>query len=162
MSLKNKILRRIPYDERIQFNDLSKVKPKKRKQKSRILNFYSSVDNIGNYTPLLGIHKLAGEEFDAWCIHSRRIDWEYINKNYDGVIIGGAGLIGYGFTNFWVEYNDKCNLPTIIWGVGGLFQKDINQKQNVDSLILKKAFAKCDLINLRDDLSANYVDAKNV
>ncbi len=46
-------------DFRCKFFDLSKIK-KDRRPRSPIIQFYSSVDNIGNYLPVLGIQKMLG------------------------------------------------------------------------------------------------------
>lgn len=159
--IKNKILSLMPYDERVKFRDLSKYKPKTRVSKSRVLNFYSSNNNIGNYTPVLGIQTLLNEKFDVWCAH-RDVDWEFVNSNYEKIIIGGAGLFHLSFEKFWIEFTQECKIPAIVWGVGGIFPKDSDLKASVDKKILKTALQKCDLINLRDNLSANYVDLPNI
>jgi len=162
MSIKQRILSRLPYDERTRFHDLSKVPFSLRKPKSKVLNFYSSVDNIGNFTPILGIQVLLKEEYDVWCCHDKNIDWEFINNNYQKIIIGGAGLFHESFTNFWIQFTEKCKLPAIIWGVGGIFPKDDSLMSNVNKEILHKALKKCALINVRDTLSANLIDITGV
>lgn len=158
----HKFLNYLPYDERVQFRDLSKIKASNRIPKSTILNFYSSVDNIGNYTPLMGMHQMLKISLDVWCAHDKKIDWNFINKNYKKIIIGGAGLYHVSFTNFWKEVVDKCKLPITVWGVGGIFSKACNEDSNVDSKILLEAHKKADLINLRDNLSANLINLSNV
>lgn len=159
--IKNKIKSLLPYDERVKFHDISKYKKSKRVSKSRVLNFYSSNNNIGNYTPVMGIQTLLNEEYDVWCAHSE-VDWEFVNNNYEKIIIGGAGLFHLSFEKFWIDFIEKCNIPAIVWGVGGIFPKDLNLKASVDKEILRTALQKCDLINLRDNLSANYVNLPNI
>jgi len=159
--IKKKISSLLPYDERVKFRDLSKHKPNTRISKSKVLNFYSSNNNIGNYTPVLGIQKLLNEKHDVWCAH-KEVDWEFVNNNYEKIIIGGAGLFHLSFEKFWIDFTHQCKIPAIVWGVGGIFPKDLAIKASVDKKILKTALQKCDLINLRDNLSANYVDLANI
>lgn len=163
--LKNRIKRKIssllPYDERVKFRDLSIYKPNTRVSKSKVLNFYSSNNNIGNYTPVLGIQTLLNEKYDVWCAH-KKVDWEFVNNNYEKIIIGGAGLFHLSFEEFWIDFTRECKIPAVVWGVGGIFPKDSALKASVDKEILKTALQKCDLINLRDNLSANYVDMPNI
>ena len=157
-----KVASTIPYDERLKFHDHSKLTPDQRISKSDTLNFYSSVHNIGNYTPIMGIHKFLNKDLDVWCVHDRNIDWTFINKNYKRIIIGGAGLFCYGFDHFWEQIYSECKIPFIIWGVGGCFPKNKKLHSTVDNSILKKATAKADLINLRDNLSANLINRENI
>jgi polysaccharide pyruvyl transferase WcaK-like protein len=158
----HKILNTLPYDERTKFRDFSIIKSKDRISKSQILNFYSSVDNIGNYTPVLGIHQLLNKDLDTWCAHDKNIDWNFINQNYKKIIVGGAGLYHVSFTNFWNELNKKCKIPFIVWGVGGIFPKDGDILSNVDSKLLVEVHKKADLINVRDDISANIINSDNI
>jgi len=62
-----------------QLNDISKGD---RVVKSAILQFYSANRNIGNYTPVLGIHQMLDQELDVWNIHKSPVDWEFVHKNY--------------------------------------------------------------------------------
>ncbi|SDH02214.1 polysaccharide pyruvyl transferase family protein [Winogradskyella thalassocola] len=158
----HKFLNLLPYDERTKFRDLSAIKSEDRSAKSKILNFYSSVDNIGNFTPVMGIHQILGEDLDTWCAHDKNIDWDFINKNYERIIVGGAGLYHVSFTNFWKELNEKSNIPFIIWGVGGIFPKAKDMLSNVDGKLLSAVHDKADLINVRDDISANLINTTNV
>ena len=162
MYIKKRILNKLPYDERTRFHDLSKLSTNKRKAFSRVLNFYSSIDNIGNYTPILGIQTIMEDKYDVWCCHDKNIDWNFVNNNYDKIIIGGAGLFHESFTPFWKSFIAKCRIPSVIWGVGGIFPKNTTLKSNVNSKLLKEASRKCDLINLRDNLTANYIDNQNI
>lgn len=158
----HKILSSLPFDERTKFRDLSILKTKDRFPKSKILNFYSSIDNVGNYTPVLGIHKILNEDLDTWCAHDKNIDWNFINKNYDKIIIGGAGLYHVSFTAFWNDLREKCKIPFIVWGVGGIFPKAHKSQSNVDNKILFEVHKKADLINLRDDISADLIKSDKV
>ena len=81
-------------------NDISKGE---RVVKSEILQFYSANRNIGNYTPVLGIHQMLDQELDVWNIHKSPVDWEFVHKNYTEVIVGGAGLLHSVFEKFWVD-----------------------------------------------------------
>lgn len=158
----HKFLDSLPYDERTKFRDLSNIKLGDRFAKSKILNFYSSADNIGNFTPVMGIHQILNEDLDTWCAHDENIDWGFINKNYERIIIGGAGLYHVSFTNFWQELNTKCSIPFIIWGVGGIFPKAEGVLSNVNEKLLSEVHSKADLINVRDDISANLINVTNV
>lgn len=159
--MKGALISSFPYDERTIFRDLSKIKVERRTAKSKILNFYSSNNNIGNYTPVMGIRHLLDDEFDTWCAH-RNVDWNFVNSSYDKVIIGGAGLFHKSFENFWVDFINYCKVPSIVWGVGGIFPKDSTLEASVGSKILNEALRRCDFVNLRDNLSANYVNLENI
>jgi len=90
---------------------------KNRKPRSPIIQFYSSVDNIGNYLPILGIQKMLGQTPDTWCMH-RPVDFNFINKHYKCAIIGGAGLLDQCFEPFWEKLLNGCKIPMIMWGLG--------------------------------------------
>ncbi|MGB8367487.1 MAG: polysaccharide pyruvyl transferase family protein [Candidatus Babeliales bacterium] len=132
---------------------------KKCKRRSPIIQFYTSVNNIGNYLPVLGIQKMLGHKPDVWCIHSF-VDFNFINKHYKCAIIGGAGLLANCFESFWQQIRDECNIPIIIWGIGICFP-DKNKKA-VDKKIISAIAQQCDLINVRDEFTAHYYDLKNV
>lgn len=66
------------------------IPSEKRNPKSSLLQFYASPNNIGNYLPVLGIQEMLEEETDTWCAHDEYIDFDFINANYQGVIIGGG------------------------------------------------------------------------
>lgn len=119
------------------------------------MQFYSSCDNIGNYLPVLGIQKLLSIDTDTWCIHDENIDFDFINKHYKGAIIGGAGLLHKCFEPFWVRLGRECKLPMVVWGVGGCFPDDQKEK-GVNPKIAAKALNRCDLINVRDDVTAEF------
>ena len=103
-------------DRRVRFRDLARIPHERRQAATKILNFYSAVGNIGNYLPVLGIRKMLGCEPDTWNMHDRTIDFEFINRQYRCVVIGGAGLLDKGFEPFWSTFSRDCRLPTIIWG----------------------------------------------
>lgn len=143
-------------DQRTKFYDLSKVSHKK--PKSNIIQFYSSIDNIGNFLPVLGIQQMLGEKPDTWCAKGT-VDWDFVNKQYKCGIIGGAGFFHKSFEPFWKSLRDHCKIPLIIWGVGiCLPDKD---PVAVDKEIVKQASLKCDLINVRDNFTAEYYNFEN-
>lgn len=145
---------------RCQFYDLSKIGPAKRVARNPIVQFYSSVNNIGNYLPVLGIRKILSTETDTWCMHDIGVDFDFINRNYKGVIIGGAGLLHRCFERFWAKMAQECKLPMVTWGVGGCFP-DNQEKAVVDPKIAREIFDRCDLIDLRDDLTADFYKLSN-
>ncbi|MBD2072640.1 polysaccharide pyruvyl transferase family protein [Phormidium sp. FACHB-592] len=148
-------------DRRCQFYDLSRVKPENRKAKSPVIQFYSSIDNIGNYLPVLGIRKMILQAPDTWCIHDSNIDFEFVNKNYKCVIIGGAGLLVKGngkFERFWTNFLRHCKLPTVIWGVGTDNVEEISPSYRE---VVSKIGQRCDLVNVRDELTADTFNFTN-
>jgi len=149
------------FDRRCRFYDLSKIKPSLRESRNDIIQFYSSANNIGNYLPVLGIRKMISMDTDTWCMHDENVDFDFINHSYKGIIIGGAGLLNKCFQPFWEIMGKECKLPVIIWGVGGCFQ-DGQNKTNIDINIAKKVLNKCDLINLRDNITANFYGLSDV
>jgi hypothetical protein len=142
-------------DRRTRFRDLARIRVAERIPASPIINFFSSVDNIGNYLPLLGIRDMLGVDPDAWNIHDKNIDFDFINRHYKAAIIGGAGLLDRGFNAFWDRFARECRVPAIIWGVG-LCAPDGDDAAGVDRAIFARARAKIALVNLRDDLTAEY------
>jgi hypothetical protein len=148
------------FDRRCRFYDLRRISPEKRQPRSTVLQFYSSSNNIGNFLPVLGIQEMLGLVPDTWCIHDRKIDFDFVNHNYRSVIIGGAGLFHPCFAPFWKNLQKNCKLPMIIWGVGGCFLDGQNESESCRAIIFQAA-KRCDLINVRDDLSANYFGLNN-
>ena len=142
-------------DRRTTFRDLARIDPSQRRAASPVINFYSSVHNIGNYLPLLGIHGMLGADPDVWNIHHKGLDFEFVNRNYRAAIIGGAGLLERGFEPFWERFARECRIPAIVWGVGTC-APDRNGSKGVDPSIFARAAPKCALINVRDDLTAEY------
>jgi Polysaccharide pyruvyl transferase len=142
------------FDRRCRFYDLRRVPPEKRQARSPLIQFYSSANNIGNFLPVLGMREMLGQEPDCWCIHDRRIDFDFINAHYRGAIIGGAGLLHSSFAPFWATLAAKCRIPMIIWGVGGCFP-DSEAKAGIDQKTVAQAAQRCDLINVRDELTVN-------
>ena len=154
-------------DFRCKFFDLSRKKKSRRRRRvkkhcksnSPIIQFYSSVDNIGNYLPVLGIQKMLGQTPDTWCMHSH-VDFNFINKHYKCAIIGGAGLLDKCFVPFWRRLLHECKIPMIMWGIG-ICLPDKNKK-GVDKEIVSAVAQRCSLINVRDELTAHYYNLKNV
>lgn len=145
----------IGHDRRTRFRDLARIAPAERSASTRVINFYSSVDNIGNFTPVLGIRQMIGSEPDTWNIHDRTLDFDFINRHYTCAIIGGAGLLDSGFTPFWETFARECRIPAVIWGVG-VCAPDAAAEKGVSPDVFARAVVKCDLVNVRDDVTANF------
>ena len=144
-------------DRRCRFFDISKVAVTERRPRSRLLQFYSSIDNIGNYLPVLGIWRVLGSQLDTCCMHAPNIDFDFINRRYDGVIIGGAGLLHKCFEPFWERIARECSLPMVVWGVGGCFV-DGDPGSSVSQETASPVLKRCDCVNFRDDTTANYYE----
>lgn len=149
-----KVARRIGYDRRCRFYDLSSVEREERVARSSIIQFYSAVDNIGNYLPVLGIRNVLGMRTDTWNIHDEGIDFDFINQNYKCAIIGGAGLLHSCFEPFWKRFAEKCKIPYIVWGVGGCFPDD-EDDPSVAPRVASPVLEGADLTNVRDRLTAD-------
>ena len=133
-------------------NDISKGE---RVVKSAILQFYSANRNIGNYTPVLGIHQMLAQELDMWNIHKTPVDWDFVHKNYTEVIVGGAGLLHSVFEKFWVDLDKNCKLPITIWGIG-VCLPDNDSVKGVPKAVVQSVFAKAKLANVRDELTRDF------
>lgn len=150
----------------INFRDLSKFPARKRTANSKVLNFYSAANNIGNYLPVMAIHNYLGESIDCWNVHDRNIDFEFINKNYKFIIIGGAGLLHPCFEHFWISLKDKCRIPYMIWGVGAclpdiLKESDKNIYDFFEQKNIRQAISRAELINFRDEWTVELVGAQD-
>lgn len=143
-----------PLDRRTHFYDISE---KKIDSKSSVIQFYSSNNNIGNYTPVLGIQQMLAIEPDVYDAHSVPIDFDFINNNYSAAIIGGAGLMHKCFEGFWHDFKKHCKLPFIVWGVGACFERN-SEETVVSKSLIRDILSRCDLVNLRDNLTADYYD----
>lgn len=141
-------------DRRCHFYDISRTSSIPL-PKSRVLQFYSSVHNIGNYTPVLGIQEMLGFKPDVWNVHHAPIDFSYVNDTYRAIIVGGAGLFFRAFEPFWTQLAKSCRLPMAIWGVGGCFI-DKDREPAVSRSIVREVAARSQLINVRDTLTAEY------
>lgn len=124
--------------------------------KSRLIHFYSSNDNIGNYLPVAAIRKMIHNDTDTWCIH-RPVDFDYVNTRYAAAIVGGAGLFYRCFNRFWLDLERHCQIPVIIWGVGvcmpdGVPPSEAAVDMNAVSNVCKRAV----MVNVRDHLTAEY------
>jgi len=133
-------------------NDISKGE---RVVKSKILQFYSANRNIGNYTPVLGIHQMLDQELDVWNIHKSPVDWEFVHKNYEQVIVGGAGLLHSVFEKFWVDLDKNCKLPIIIWGIG-VCLPDNDSVKGVPKQVVQSVFSRAVYANVRDELTRDF------
>jgi Polysaccharide pyruvyl transferase len=148
------------YSGKCKFYDLSTIEPAQRKAKSPVIQFYSSINNIGNFTPVLGIQQMLGMNTDTWCMHDKSIDFDFINRHYQCAIIGGAGLLNKCFEPFWQKAAQECQVPMIIWGVGTCFPDD-EGAVGVSRALVTEIASRCDLINVRDDLTAEYYGLEN-
>ena len=144
-------------DRRVKFTSL---KVDERDESSDVVQFYSSYDNIGNYLPILGIHKMIDKSPDLCCAHRKNIDFEYINREYKCAIIGGAGLLHRSFNHFWSKVQNKCDIPIIVWGVGACLPDDISEVAN--KKIVNSVFQKAELINVRDSFTASLYDSDKI
>lgn len=162
-------LNRIGFDRSVLFNDLSQFRPTARENKSEVLNFYSAANNIGNYLPVIAIHRKLGGNIDCWNVHDDHIDYEYINKTYKSIVVGGAGLFHPVFNRFWDDFSEKCTLPFIIWGVGGCFPDNMNSSPNLKKLGgnffcdgMTRALRNAELVNVRDYITADIIARDDV
>lgn len=141
----------MPGSRLMRFRDLHlMVRPR---PASDVIQFYSANPNIGNYLPVAGMRQMAGIDPDAWWIHVP-IDWDFVNRHYRAAIIGGAGLMAPGFDQFWREAADRCRIPTIMWGLGVCLPDDHPHGSDRDAV--RSVAARSDLVNVRDDLTADY------
>src|SRR5690625_4282994 len=101
-------------DQRVTFPD---NKQRIHKPRSKVIQFYSSVHNSGNYMPILAGHEILDMVPDKWCLQAKNIDFDYINNNYKGVIIGGAGLLHSNFENLLSLLVNEFNIHIIFCGV---------------------------------------------
>lgn len=151
----------IGYGGRCKFYDHARINPKFRKVNSPIIQFYSSINNIGNFLPVLGINKMLGQTTDTWCMHDKKVDFDFVNANYKCAIIGGAGLFHRCFDPFWQRLLQECKIPVIIWGVGTCFPDD-EEVRGADPKVIAEVAKRCDLINVRDELTANYYNLLDI
>jgi len=93
-------------------------------------------------------------------MHDRGVDFDFINAHYKGAIIGGAGLLHEGFQPFWEDMAEHLRIPAVIWGVGGCFH-DNNDATVVERSVVQRVLQRCDLVNVRDDITAEYYDMRN-
>jgi hypothetical protein len=147
-------------DRRTAFRDLSVIPPQRRRARSSLVHIYSAANNIGNYLPVLGIWDLMGAEYDTWNAHDTAMDFDFINRNYRGVIIGGAGLLHRSFEPFWRRFISQCEIPAVTWGVGTCI-KDSERgldtdHRSVSLSVGREGLAKCVLVNLRDPLTVDW------
>jgi len=147
------LIKNIPW---VLLNDISKGK---RVVKSKTLQFYSACRNIGNYLPVLAIHQMLDQELDTWNVHQSPVDWEFVHKNYDQVIIGGAGLLHSVFKRFWIDLDKNCKLPIIIWGIG-VCLPDNDLVKGVPKTVVQSVFNRASFANVRDELTRDFYELK--
>ena len=153
----NAVGRRVS-DRRLRFYELSKLPPERREPRSDVICFFSSVDNIGNYTPNLAMHQMLGMEFDYWCMHTKPVDFDFVNKNYKAVVLGGAGLLHGVFEPFWRDFGANCALPAVVWGVGACVPD--GKQQPVSPEAWRAVEERVGLVNVRDDVTLEVVGAQ--
>ena len=144
-------------DRRHRLKNLAKIEPEKRQPKSKVLNFYSGTHNIGDIIPVLGIRTMLDEAPDVWSMLDRNIDFDFVNRNYSRVIVGGAGLFDLVFEPFWNKLLNECKLPLTIWGVG--ITANVTSPDYIKTIT--DVGKRCDLINVRDNLTAEIFNFKN-
>ncbi len=133
-------------------NDISGQTVDQRRPESKILQFYSANRNIGNYTPVLGIHRMLGKELDVWSIRRTPVDWDYVHRNYQEVIVGGAGLLHRVFEPFWVDLEKNCRFPITVWGIG-VCLPERDPIKGVSQGVVRSVFDRAKLANVRDELT---------
>jgi hypothetical protein len=142
-------------DRRMRFRNMQLLAPGDEGARSRITQFISTVDNIGNYMPVKAIQNMLGEETDVWNIH-RPIDWDFVNSNYNAAVIGGAGLLAKTFNKFWVDCAANCKIPIIVWGVGTCIVDGFElEDTSCDIEPVKSLFERALMVNVRDELTAD-------
>ncbi len=140
------------------FQDMALIKPKYRVATADLVQFcYTSEQNIGDYLPTLGMWQMLGQKTDIWNLKGKAIDWHFVNKHYKGVIIGGAGILSKRSQHFYEKLLQECKLPMIIWGVGIClpYGKTVI-KEGIDLNIARQLETRCDLVNVRDNLTKQY------
>jgi polysaccharide pyruvyl transferase WcaK-like protein len=95
------------------------------------------------------------QELDVWNIHKSPVDWEFVHKNYDQVIVGGAGLLHSVFEKFWVDLEKNCKLPIIIWGIG-VCLPDNDSVKGVPKEVVQSVFSRAIYANVRDELTRDF------
>jgi polysaccharide pyruvyl transferase WcaK-like protein len=130
---------------------------------SRVAQFsYLKSNNIGDYLPTLAFWQELGYKTDLYCIKNRKIDFNFINKNYDYIVIGGGGILSKRSHHFYQDIVKKCNLPIVIWGCGMClpYGKTHIQK-GFDKNTAKKLASQSLFISLRDQLTKKYYNFKD-
>ncbi len=125
----------------------------------RIINFVSSAPNIGNYTPVLGVARLLGE--DAAKIVGRVDCRQYSAvhvEDYDLALVGGAGLLHACFEGFW-SWLAEQDMPVILWGIGVCLNLDAvpiprRLRVGVSPSTVRKVVPRVVAASVRDDLTA--------
>ena len=139
-------------DRRTRFRDVSRDRSLAHPRSPRVLQFYSAVPNIGNFTAALGVQTLLGTPLEVWNAHQRPIDWAWIHDRYRAVIVGGAGLLHPAFAPFWDELDRECRLPVVLWGLGGCWPD--HGRSPAASSAAARVGARAALVQVRDPRSA--------
>ncbi|MDH7598388.1 MAG: polysaccharide pyruvyl transferase family protein [Sedimentisphaerales bacterium] len=138
------------------FYDLSRIPAGRRIARSKVIQFYSAVNNIGNYTPVLGIRRLIQHQPDTWNVHDRAIDFDFVNRHYTHAIIGGGGLLHPVFEPFWRRFHRECRLATAVWGIGLCLPNGSDGWSVAGREAVRAVMGRADLVNVRDAWTAEY------
>jgi hypothetical protein len=153
--LRHWIKRHNPFDRQTYLRDVSVMAPALRRPRSRVIQFYSSYRNIGNFTPVLGIQGMLAHDTDVWDMHQSPIDWDWVHRHYDAAVIGGAGLLNACFQPFWDDFAEHCRLPYVIWGIGVCLPHN-EKRKGVSVETARRVFAGAGLANVRDLLTRDH------
>lgn len=129
----------------------------------RIINFVSLAPNIGNYTPVLGIGRLLGDDASKIVARADCRQFEAIRvEDFELAIVGGAGLLHACFEGFW-RWLAQQTIPVVIWGVGVCLNYDTvplpsRLRSGVSPGLLRELKPQIVAANVRDDLTAEMYD----
>lgn len=133
------------------------------KAETRVINFVSAAPNIGNYTPVLGIERLLGDDArKIVCRVDCRLCTEIRPRDYDVALVGGAGLFHACFEGFWT-WLARQDLPIILWGIGVCQNYDCvpipsKLRVGVCPRTVRKLSSRIVAANVRDALTAELYD----
>ncbi len=128
----------------------------------RIIQFFSTSRNIGNYTPVWGIRRMLGPLRHRVTPADVR-DCERIDPaGFDLILVGGAGLLNRYFEPFW-RWLARQRKPVVLWGIGvclphpGTRVGD-SQAGGVDPALLRALRSRIVAANVRDELTEEMYD----
>jgi len=105
----------------------------------------------------MGIQKMLGFPTDTWHANKSLIDFDFINQHYELAIIGGAGLLHGAYEGFWDVVHEKCEIPIVVWGVGGCYPDD-DDSPAVPPSVASPVLQNAAWVNLRDTYTADFYD----
>lgn len=124
----------------------------------RIVNFFSDVANLGNYTPVWGIWKMLPAYRPALLIDGRKYASVDIDA-FDVAIVGGAALFTKTFEPFWT-WLAQSKIQIVMWGLGGGWayedtpiSTETDEAGNVDPGIIDRLRDRIVLVNVRDRMT---------